>query len=126
MDFIIIHLNLNRQIKNLIQIKIEIISQDFKKTIEAEKNGYRLIHIEEYEWKSNKQKIIDLLQSIINQKYQFKLENNIEIIDRSIFNKINICKGYKIIEEIPGKLIQIDKFHFYTCGYLVYKRLDIK
>ena len=98
----------------------------FQKTIEAEKNGYRLIHIEEYDWKSNKQKIIDLLQSIINQKYQFKLENNIEIIDRSIFNKINICKGYKIIKEIPGKLIQVDKFHFYTCGYLVYKRLNIK
>ena len=82
------------------------------KTIECNEKGYRLIHIWEDEWNSNKdlikQKLIDIFECKEIIDYNQKL-------DRSWYNNLE-----GDFEELPPEIIIRDGFEVENCGYLVY------
>ena len=83
------------------------------KVIKCNEKGYRLIHIWEDEWNSNKdlikQKLIDIFEGNEIIDYNQKL-------DRSWYNNL---KGN--FEELPPEIIIRDSFEVENCGYLIYK-----
>ena len=84
------------------------------KSMMCEAKGYRLIHIWEDEWNSNKdlikQKLIDIFECKEIIDYSKPL-------DRSWYN--NLSGEFK---ELPPEIIIRNGFEVENCGYLVYIR----
>ena len=97
----------------------EYYGYHLNKTIEANKKGYRLIHISENDWINNpeniKKKLIDIYQ---NKEDLIFTEDKI-VLDRSWYNNIEI-PGYKLVEEIPPEIDNKNGYNVENCGYLVY------
>ena len=82
------------------------------KVIKSNEKGYRLIHIWEDEWNSNKElikkKLIDIFEGNEIIDYNQKL-------DRSWYNNLE-----GDFEELPPEIIIRDGFEVENCGYLIY------
>ena len=87
------------------------------KVLEANKKGYRLIHIWENELDEIKNKLIDIFQN----KEDLNFVEDKLILDRSWYNSIEI-PGYELVEEISPEMINRNGFNVENCGYLVYIR----
>ena len=100
----------------------EYYGYHLNKTIEANKKGYRLIHISESEWINNqeeiKKKLIDIFEGKENLNF---IEDKIKL-DRSWYNNIEI-PGYKLVEELPPEMINRNGFNIENCGYLIYEKI---
>lgn len=92
------------------------------KTLECEKNGYRLIHIWEYEWNNNKKQILKQLVDIINNVNNDKYIDNTLYLDRRWYNKKEI-PGYLLIKETRPKLFHYGVYSAWDCGKLIYKKI---
>ena len=101
----------------------EYYGYHLNKTIEANKKGYRLIHIGESDWINNKEKIKDKLIDILQGKENLNFTEDIIKLDRSWYNNIEI-PGYELVEEIPPEIVNKNGFNIENCGYLVYKKIN--
>ena len=89
------------------------------KVLEANKKGYRLIHIWENEFENIKNKLIDILQG----KENLNFTEDLIKLDRSWYNNVEI-PGYRLIEELPPEIMKRSWYNVENCGYLVYKRIN--
>lgn len=83
--------------------------------------GYRLIHIWEDEWDTNKEEIKKRLVEIFEGRENLNFNDDEIILDRSWFNGIEI-PGYVLKEETKPELIERDRFKVENCGFLVYRK----
>lgn len=95
-----------------------------EKTLNANKKGYRLIHIWQDQWDNNKENIKNMLSKIFNCKENFKFIENQFILNRDIYNNLQF-QGYQLIEEIQPEIIKRKNYSVQNCGYLKYKRKNI-
>ena len=100
------------------------------KTILAEQQGIKLIHIRSDQWLNNSSQIKILLEKIIlgTIKLDELYTNDIEYVDRSIFNKCFSIPNYILIGETATNIftVKLDRTHGYEyedSGYLIYKRM---
>ena len=97
----------------------EYYNYHLNKVLEANKKGYRLIHVWENNYEEIKDKLIDILEGKENLTFT---EDKIKL-DRSFYNSIEIPE-YKLIEEIPPETIERSGFNVENCGYLIYERIN--
>ena len=97
----------------------EYYGRHLNKILEANKKGYRLIHIGESDWINNKEKIKDKLIDILQGKENLNFTEDKIKLKRSWYNSIEI-PGYKLVEEISPEMINRNGFNVENCGYLVY------
>ena len=86
------------------------------KTIECNKNGYRLVHIWEDEWNSNKDLIKQKLIDIFENK---EIIDFSKPLDRSWYNNLNTKNILKEVVE-PNE-INRNGHKLFNCGYLIYE-----
>ena len=86
------------------------------KTIECNKNGYRLVHIWEDEWNSNKDLIKQKLIDIFENK---EIIDFSKPLDRSWYNNLNTKNILK--EVIEPNEINRNGHKLFNCGYLIYE-----
>ena len=91
------------------------------KVLEANKKGYRLIHISESEWINNKEKIKDKIKNIYQNKENLTFIEDVIKLDRSWYNNVEI-PGYKLVEELPPEIVNRNGYKVENCGYLIYER----
>ncbi len=78
------------------------------KTLACNEKGYRLIHIWEDEWNSNEDEIKTKLEKIFKGEENLVFEDDEIILDRSLFNNIEI-PDYILKEEVLQKSILRDR-----------------
>ena len=98
----------------------EYYNYHLNKVLEANKKCYRLIHI----WESNSEEIKNKLKDILEGKEDLNFTEDTIKLDRSWYNNIEV-PGYKLIKELPPKMINRNGFNVENCGYLVYERINI-
>ena len=82
------------------------------KVLKCNEKGYRLIHIWEDEWNSNKDLIKKKLIDIFEGKEIIDFSKK---LDRSWYNNLE-----GDFEELPPEIIIRDWFEVENCGYLIY------
>ena len=100
----------------------EYYSYHLNKVLEANKKGYRLIHIGESEWINNKEEIKKKLKDIFQNKENLNFTEDVIKLDRSWYNNLEI-PGYKLVEELPPEMINRNGFNVENCGYLIYQKV---
>ena len=99
----------------------EYYNYHLNKVLEANKKGYRLIHIWESEWTNNKEEIKKKLIDILEGKENLTFTEDVIKLNRSWYNNVEI-PNYELVEELPPEIIERSEFNVENCGYLVYKR----
>lgn len=109
------------------------INRHLDKTIMAENQGIKLIHIHSLLWKNNKEWLTSFIQSIFDNsldivKYSKHDESGNLIVDRMFFNKCWNISGYECIGETEAQyeILQDYRnriFSYPTCGKLIYRRI---
>ena len=89
------------------------------KVLEANKKGYRLIHI----WESKLDEIENKLKDILEGKEDLNFAEDKLILDRSWYNNVEI-PDYELIGELPPEIINRNGYNVENCGYLVYERYN--
>lgn len=107
-------------------------NRHFIKTILAEQQGIRLIHVRSDEWLTDIPKYLELYKNIINNNIDFSIykdneDPNMIRLDRSIFNKCVQVPEYDLIDTIPPEKFSFlygKRNYFYqNCGYLIYRKI---
>ena len=101
----------------------EYYNYHLNKVLEANKKGYRLIHIGESEWINNKEKIKGKIKNIFQGKENLIFTGDTIKLDRSWYNNVEIPE-YKLIEEIPPEIVNRNGYNIENCGYLIYERIN--
>ena len=96
----------------------EYYGYHLNKTLEANKKGYRLIHI----WENEYNNLIPKLKNILECKEDLTFTEDTIKLDRSWYNNVEI-PGYELVEELPPEIMKRSKFNVENCGYLVYERI---
>lgn len=101
------------------------------KTLLAEENDIRLVHIRSDMWLNDNRNTKMLIKNIIQNNINFSPYTNpvILTLDRSIFNKAWRIPGYILEHEVKPKILQINldnrQYNYQDCGQLIYKK-DLK
>ena len=101
----------------------EYYNYHLNKILEANKKGYRLIHIGESEWINNKEEINGKIKNIFQGKENLNFTGDTIKLDRSWYNNVEI-PGYELVGELPPEIVKRDKFDVENCGYLIYERIN--
>ena len=97
----------------------EYYNYHLNKVLEANKKGYRLIHI----WENNYEEIQNKLKDIFEGKENLTFTEDKIVLDRSWYNNVEI-PGYKLIEELPPEIVNRNGYNVENCGYLIYERIN--
>ena len=108
------------------------IDRHLNKTLLAEKQGIKLIHINSLDWRNDMDRIKTLIKRIVNNEdvisEMYDMNSEVIIVDRSLFNKCFKINGFELIEEtkpIFNKMTDYRKneYHYPDCGKLIYRKI---
>lgn len=107
---------------------------EYKKTLICENKQIKLVHIWEDDWKNNKEKVKEMIKTIIYDENAIlklsSINDEFVLVDRSIFNLWSLPSTFQVIEIIDPKMVSRPavngKKHFDTwdCGYFKCKYLN--
>lgn len=100
----------------------------------CENKQIKLVHIWEDDWKNNKEKVKEMIKTIIYDENAIlklsSINDEFVLVDRSIFNLWSLPSTFQVIEIIDPKMVSRPavngKKHFDTwdCGYFKCKYLN--
>ena len=95
----------------------------YNKSNLCKSKGIRLIHIQEYMWKTNKAKYKNYLRQVIKNQDYFEIESqNNEFISLDYnFGLPSQINGYEIYKFTGPIKLKIDNYNVYGCGNVIYK-----
>ena len=108
------------------------IDRHLNKTLLAEKQGIKLIHINSLDWRNDMDRIKTLIKRIVNNEdvisEMYDMNSEVITVDRSLFNKCFKINGFELIEEtkpIFNKMTDYRKneYHYPDCGKLIYRKI---
>lgn len=110
------------------QYNIKYKNFHLNKTILAEENNIKLVHIRSDMWLNENIKTKQLILNILTNNIDFTPQNNpvLLYVDRSIFNKAWLINGYTLIKETSPKILKLRlnnrEYLYQDCGILVYQK----
>ena len=108
------------------------IDRHLNKTLLAEKQGIKLIHINSLDWRNDMDRIKTLIKRIVSNENviseMYDMNSEVITVDRSLFNKCFKINGFELIEEtkpIFNKMTDYRKneYHYPDCGKLIYRKI---
>lgn len=108
------------------------IDRHLNKTLLAEKQGIKLIHINSLDWRNDMDRIKTLIKRIVSNEdvisEMYDMNSEVITVDRSLFNKCFKINGFELIEEtkpIFNKMTDYRKneYHYPDCGKLIYRKI---
>lgn len=109
-------------------LKRSQLGYHLKKTVLAEKQGIKLVHVRSDTWKHRQSEMRALIQDMLDGKIDFAKHGKIDDegflhLDRSLFNEAWSFEGYEIVEELlPAVEVvecKLQVYHYENCGELV-------
>ena len=108
------------------------IDRHLNKTLLAEKQGIKLIHINSLDWRNDMDRIKTLIKRIVSNEdvisEMYDMNSEVITVDRSLFNKCFKINGFELIEEtkpIFNKMTDYRKneYNYPDCGKLIYRKI---
>jgi very-short-patch-repair endonuclease len=102
-----------------LQSKRYIKGYHLMKTELCEAQGYQLIHIFEYQWKNEQEKILSFLDKLFTSSFIFT-EDEL-LLDRR-FYKLDEIQNYELISIIEPTIEKVGIYDIENCGFIKYKK----
>lgn len=105
-----------------------IRNRHLEKTVLAEQQGIRLVHVRSDQWLRDREGVLKLAREMISGKPDFGLirdfgKETIKL-DRSIYNRAVDVPGYRLVGEIPPKTLELEfngrTYRYDDCGTLIF------